>query len=467
MRDARWISLYVVCTGMLMIVLDTTVVNVALPSIARDLGFSQAGLAWVINAYLVAFAGLLLLSGRLGDIFGSKRIFLIGLTLFTAASLACGLSFTAPMLVVARFIQGIGGAMTSAVILAMIATTFEDQGERTRAMGVFSFTASSGGSIGLLVGGAIAQSAGWHWVFLINIPIGIATVAIGSRTIVAVPPAGLSEGADVFGALSITAALMLAIYGVVQIPQDGFSLRVGLCELAALVLFVAFIVRQRLARAPLVPLRLFKTRNIAISNLTNGLVAAALFTFFFLDTLSLRRHGYGSVATGLAFLPFTIAIGAFSLGWAEQITTRFGARRTFIAGIVLATFGMAWLTIATPFGNYLLAVFPPMLILGVGLGIAFPALMIFAMWETGPGDAGIASGIVNTTSEAGGAFGLAVLATAGALWGFTAAFAIATALLVCACGLAFALDDQGIARTTPPSTRSADPEVAEAAGEHT
>lgn len=437
----RWISLYVVCTGMLMIVLDTTVVNVALPAIARELGFTQAGLAWVINAYLVAFAGLLLLSGRLGDLFGNKRIFLIGLGLFTLSSLACGLSFTAPLLVAARFVQGIGGAMTSAVILAMIATTFENQAERTRAMGVFSFTASAGGSIGLLIGGAITQSLGWHWVFLINIPIGIATIAIGSRTIAQPPRVSETEGADVFGAVAITSALMLGIYGVVQIPSGGLSLAVIGEEGCALALFAAFIMRQRTAAHPLVPLRLFKTRNIALSNAANALVAAALFTFFFLDTLMLRREGYNPVATGLAFLPFTIAIGIFSLGWAERLTTRFGERPTFIAGIVLATIGMVWLTIASPLHEYVIAVFPPMLIIGVGLGIAFPALMIFAMWGTDAGDAGIASGIVNTTSEGGGAFGLAALATVATLWGFTAAFAAATALLVVACLIAFRLEE--------------------------
>lgn len=438
-RDARWISLYVVCTGMLMIVLDTTVVNVALPAIARELGFAQSDLAWVINAYLVAFAGLLLLSGRLGDLFGSKRIFLIGLGLFTLSSLVCGLSFSATMLVVARFVQGIGGAMTSAVVLAMIATTFEDQADRTRAMGVFSFTASAGGSIGLLVGGAITQSVGWHWVFLINIPIGIATLLIGSRTILETPRSERDEGADGIGAVAITAALMTGIYGVVQIPIGGFTPRVVWCETIALVLFAAFIARQRSASQPLVPLRLFRRRNIAVSNLANAMIAAALFTFFFLDTLALRKHGYDPIATGLAFLPFTLSIGILSLGWAERLTTRFGVRRTFIAGIVLSTLGMAWLTIATPFAGYLLAVFPPMLICGVGLGMAFPALMIFAMWNTDASDAGIASGIINTTSEGGGAFGLAVLSTVASVWSFTAAFAAATLLLATACALALML----------------------------
>jgi EmrB/QacA subfamily drug resistance transporter len=446
-RDARWISLYVLCTGMLMIVLDTTVVNVALPAIARDLGFSQANLAWVINAYLVAFAGLLLLSGRLGDIFGSKNIFLIGLGLFTASSLACGLSWSATALVVARFVQGIGGAMTSAVVLAMIATTFEEQGERTRAMGVFSFTASAGGSIGLLIGGAITQSVGWHWVFLVNIPIGIATLLIGWRTIISTPGLGLTTGADVAGAIAITASLMTGIYGVVQIPASGFSQRVVACLVISLMLFVAFIIRQRTAAAPLVPLRLFRIRNIALSNAANSLIAAALFTFFFLDTLSLRRQGYDAVATGLAFLPFTMAIGVLSLGWAERLTNRFGAKRLFIAGIALSTIGMLWLTVASRADSYLLGVFPAMLIMGVGLGIAFPPLMIFAMWGTGASDAGVASGIVNTTSEAGGAFGLAILATVGAIWGFTAAFALGAFPLAIACALAFLLEDHAGQRT--------------------
>lgn len=434
-RDARWISLYVLCTGMLMIVLDTTVVNVALPTIQRDLGFLPADLAWVINAYLVAFAGLLLISGRLGDLFGYKRVFLTGLTLFTLSSLLCGLSFSAPMLVVARFVQGIGGAMTSAVILAMIVTTFQDQGERTRAMGVFSFTAAAGGSIGLLIGGGIVQAFGWHWIFLINIPIGIVVFVLGMRTIISVDGVGFREGADVLGAVTITASLMAAIYGILQIPLHGISPRVTVCLVAAFVLFGVFIWRQATAAKPLIPLRIFRTRNIALTNVVNMLIAGAMFTFFFIDTLRLQRAHYDAIATGLAFLPFSIAIGVLSLGWAERLSARFGSKQMLMSGTLLAAIGMAGLAAGATTSNYALGQLAPMLLMAVGLGCAFPPLMIFAMWETSAEDAGAASGIVNTTSEGGGALGLAVFSSVSVAHGFALAFACATVCLAFAVAL--------------------------------
>jgi len=431
MRDARWISLYVLCIGMLMIVLDITVVNVALPSIQRDLGFSQSALAWVINAYLIAFAGLLLLSGRLGDLIGGKRIFLAGIGLFTASSLVCGIAGNSFVLVAARFAQGIGGAMASAVILAMIVTMFQDPRERARAIGVFSFTAAAGGSIGLLLGGAITQSVGWHWAFLVNVPLGIATMVVGRRVIVAPAGIGLREGADLIGALTITASLMLGVYAVVQIPDRGASAPILLCIALALALFVAFPIRQATARKPLVPLSLFRSRDIAAANAMEALLSAGLFGFFFLDALYLRRTlDYGALETGLAFLPVTIASGALSLGWAEQLITHFGARRVLVAGSALSALGLAWLSFASPSAGYFAATFPPMLLIGVGMGAAFPPLMLYAMSGTTEADAGIASGVLATSSEFGGAVGLAILATIASIAGFRWAFAIATVCVV-------------------------------------
>jgi EmrB/QacA subfamily drug resistance transporter len=432
----RWLSLYVMCTGMLMIVLDTTVVNVALPSMQHDLGFTQAGLAWIINAYLVAFAGFLLISGRMGDIFGCKRVFLAGLSIFVVASLLCGLAPNAPFIVIARFVQGIGGAMTSAVILAMIVMAFPEERERTRAMGVFSFTASAGGSVGLLLGGPITQGFGWHWVFFLNVPIGLAVLLFGARSIHAPEGLGLREGADVIGAVTITASLMAAIYGVLQIPAEGLSRDVMLTLAIAALFFAIFIWRQLAASQPLIPLRLFATRNLTVSNVANVLAAAAMFAFFFLDTLRMQRSGYTPAQTGFAFLPFCITIGALSLGFAERLSTRFGAKRVFVAGLLLATFGMIWLTAASRSTNYLLAQFVPMIAMAVGLGCAFPPLMIFAMWDTDAEDAGAASGIVQTTSEGGGALGLAAISSIAAVGGFTAAFACATVLIALATVLA-------------------------------
>jgi EmrB/QacA subfamily drug resistance transporter len=432
--DARWISLYALCTGMLMIVLDITVVNVALPSIQRELSFSQSSLAWVINAYLIAFAGLLLLSGRLGDLVGGKRVFTWGLGLFTGASFVCGVSQNGAALIAARFAQGAGGAMASAVILAMIVTTFEDPRERARAIGVLSFTASAGGAIGLLLGGIITQSIGWHWAFLVNVPVGLATIAIARGVVKASPGIGLRQGADLAGAFTITASLMLGVYAVVQIPERGIaSPAILTCIACSLALFIAFVVRQATARRPLVPLRLFRSRNIAAANIIEALLSGGLFGFFFLDALYLRRtYGYGALETGLAFLPLTVTSGLLSLAWPERLIARFGAQRVLIAGCVLAALGLSWLVLAPASANYVVTTFPPMLLIGVGLGIAFPPLMLYAMSDTTEEDAGVASGVLATSSEVGGAIGLAILATIASTGGYHVAFIGAAVSMIAA-----------------------------------
>ena len=447
-RDTRWISLVVLCTGMLMIVLDSTVVNVALPAIQADLGFAQADLAWVVNAYMIAFGGLLLLAGRLGDLIGTKRVFVAGLVTFTCASLLCGLAWTPALLVAARFVQGIGGAFAASVILAMIVTTFEEGGERTKAMSMFNFTAAAGGSIGLLLGGTLSQLLNWHWIFLINVPIGIAAVAAALRLLPSRGGLGLREGADALGALLITAALMLAVATVVDAPVAGVtSAHTLILAGVALALFAAFLVRETTAAKPLLPLGVFRSRNVAGSNVLQVLLVAGMFGFFFLDSLYLRRVlGYDAVRTGLAFLPVTIAIGALSLGWSARLTTRFGARPTLVAGIASSAIGLGIFAIAPLDAHYLTVLFPAMLLIGIGMGVAFPALMLFAMAAATPDDAGMISGLVNTTAQVGGAFGLAVLATFSASRtrialahgvrealaladGYHAAFAIAAACL--------------------------------------
>ena len=412
-RDTRWLSLYVLCTGMLMIVLDITVVAVALPAIHTDFGFAQSSLAWVMNAYSIAFAGFMLLSGRLGDLIGSKRVFLVGLALFTTSSLLCGVAWDGWVLIAARFTQGLGGAMASAVILAMIVTMFTLPNERARAMGVFNFTASAGGSIGLLIGGAITQSFGWHWVFLVNVPVGIAAMIIGARLLPNDRGIGLREGADAFGAISITLALMLGVYAVVEIPVVGASSpQTVVGGIAAVLLFAAFLVRQATASRPLVPLRLFAARNISGSNAIEALLCMGSFGFFFLETLYLRKFlGYDAAHTGLAFLPITLAIGALSLGFAESLSVKFGARPLLLFGLMLTVAGMAWFSFVPLDGSYVAKLLPPMVMLGVGWGVAFPPLMMFAMSGAMPEDAGAASGILNTSAEVGGALGLAILAS--------------------------------------------------------
>ena len=412
-RD-RWIALVVLCVGMLMIVLDATVVNVALPSIQSELGFSQSSLAWVVNAYLIAFGGLLLLAGRIGDLISRRGVFLVGLAVFTVASLLCGIAQSQELLVGARFVQGVGGAMTSAVILGMIVTMFPEPRERAKAIGVYSFVASAGGSIGLLAGGVLTQGINWHWIFFVNIPIGIATALLALRLIDRDKGIGFGRGADVAGAVLITGALMLLVYTIVKPAADygwgdGRTLALGA---GALALLVAFVAREATARNPLIPLRIFRSRNVSGANAVQALFVAGLFGMFFLGALYLQRvQGYDALETGLAFLPVTLVIGTLSLGYSERLIMRFGARTTLLPGLVLIGAGLALFTQSPVEATYATDVLPVMLLLGTGAGLCFPALMTLAMSGATPSDAGLASGLVNTTLQVGGALGLAVLAT--------------------------------------------------------
>jgi EmrB/QacA subfamily drug resistance transporter len=414
---SRWIALYVLCTGMLMIVLDTTVVNVALPSIQDDLGFSNASLAWVINAYLITFGGLLLLAGRLGDLLGRRTMFLSGLAVFTAASLACGLAHSQGVLVAARFVQGVGGAMTSAVILGMIVTMFSEPREQAKAIGVFAFVASAGGAVGLLVGGVITESVDWHWIFFVNVPIGIATAVLATRLIPRDAGIGFGSGTDVPGALLCTAALMLAVFTIVKpAAEDGWTAGPTLgFGAAAVALLAGFVAREATAGNPLMPLRILRSRNVVGSNLIQVVGAAGMFGIFFLGALYLQRVlGYGPLAIGLSFLPVCVLMGTLSVRYCDVLVTRFGARRTLIPGLVLIMFGLALFSQAPVDGGYLVHVLPPMVLMGIGAGICFPALMTLAMSAATPEDAGLTSGLINTTGQVGGALGLAVLATLSA-----------------------------------------------------
>ena len=414
---SRWIALYVLCAGVLMIVLDVTVVNVALPSIQTDLGFSQSTLAWVVNAYLIAFGGLLLLAGRFGDILGRKSVFMAGLVIFTVASLLCGIAQSQELLVAARFVQGIGGAMTSAVVLGMIVTMFPEPREQAKAMGVYAFVASAGGSIGLLAGGVLTQAINWHWIFFINIPIAIATGVLAHRLINRDEGIGFGDGTDIPGALLITSSLMLGVYTIVKPAADhgwgsGQALAFGAASLA---LLVAFVVREATARNPLVPLRIFRSRNVTGANVLQALLVAGMFGMFFLGALYLQRVlGYDALEIGFAFLPATIVMGVLSLRYSERLIMRFGARGTLIPGMVLVAIGLALFTRAPVHGSYVEHVLPVMILLGLGIGVSFPALMTLAMSGATREDAGLASGLVNTTAQVGGALGLAVLATVSA-----------------------------------------------------
>jgi EmrB/QacA subfamily drug resistance transporter len=413
----RWGSLYVLCVGMLMIVLDATVVNVALPAIQKDLGFSQSSLAWVVNAYLIAFGGLLLLAGRLGDLFSRKGMFLAGLGVFTAASLLCGVAQSQEMLVAARFVQGVGGAMTSAVILGMIVTMFPGPRDQAKAIGVFSFVASAGGSVGLIAGGVLTQIISWHWIFFINVPIGLLTALIALRLLEKDKGIGLGRGADVPGAVLVTGSLMLGVYTIVEPAAKlgwgaGWTLGLGAATFG---LLVAFLVREATAKNPLIPLRIFRSRNVSGSNIIQALTVAGMFGMFFLGALYLQRVlGYDALQTGLAFLPTTLVMGTLSVRYSERLVMRFGARTTLLPGLVLIAAGLALFVRVPVEGNYWIDVLPSMILVGTGVGTAFPALAALAMSGATPRDAGLASGLVNTTVQVGAAVGLAVLATVSA-----------------------------------------------------
>ncbi|HEV7771689.1 MAG TPA: MFS transporter [Conexibacter sp.] len=409
----RWLALYVLCAGVLMIVLDATVVNVALPSMQEDLGFSQTNLAWVVNAYLIAFGGLLLLGGRIGDLIGHRRIFLIGLTVFTAASLLCAVSQTQGMLIAARFIQGAGGAFASAVVLGMIVTMFPEPRDQAKAIGVYGFVASAGGSIGLLLGGLLTESISWHWIFFINVPIGIATALFARRLVAARPGLGLRAGADLPGAVMMTSGLMIGVYAILQVSEKGWTsgevLGLGALSLA---LLTAFVLRQARIANPLMPLRLFRSRNVSGANLVLILLVVGMFGMFFLGALYLQQIlGYDPLEVGLAFLPGTIVMGVMSLYVSGPAVMRFGAKP--VVAVCLASMGGAMLLFArTPVdGHYVVDLLPIMLLFGFGAGLAFPALMQLAMSGADPSDMGLASGLANMSPQIGGAVGLAVLAT--------------------------------------------------------
>ena len=411
---SRWIALVVLCVGMLMIVLDVTVVNVALPNMQGDLHFSQSSLAWVVNAYLIAFGGLLLLAGRLGDLLGRRRVFLAGLIVFTTASLVCGLSDSQGMLVAARFVQGIGGAMTSAVILGMIVTMFPEPSEQAKALGVYAFVASAGGSIGLLAGGVITQAISWHWIFFINVPIGIATGTFATRLLPRERGVGAGQGADALGAALITAALMLGVYTIVKpAAESGWgaptTLILGAVSIA---LVAAFVIREATARTPLIPLRIFRSRNVSGANAIQALLVAGMFSVFFLGTLYLREVlGFDALEIGLAFLPTTLVMGTLSLRYSERLLMRFGPRGTLLPGLVLIAAGLLLFARVPVDGRYVTDVLPAAVLMGAGVGVSMAALMTLAMSGVSPTEAGLASGLVNTTAQVGGAIGLAVLAT--------------------------------------------------------
>ena len=439
-ESKRWWTLGVLCLGVLMIVLDTTIVNVALPSIRAELHFSETSLVWVVNAYMLTFGGSLLLGGRLGDLYGHRRLFMTGLAVFSIASLACGLAGSATLLVAARAVQGVGGALVSAISLSLIMNLFPEPAGRAKAMGVYGFVCAGGGSIGVLLGGVLTGAFNWHWIFLVNVPIGVAVFALCMALIPRSDGHPPRDGLDVPGAVTVTAALMIAVYAVVNGNEAGWTSVQTLALLAvAAALLAAFVAIESRVRSPLMPLGLFRLRSVAASNVIGVLWAAAMFAWFFISALYLQRVlGDDAMQVGLAFLPSNLIMGAFSLGLSARIVMRFGIRAPLATGLLLAALGLALFARAPVDGRFATDVLPGMLLLGLGAGLAFNPLLLAAMSEVDARDAGLASGVVNTAFMMGGALGLAVLASLAAAHTATSAAGMdATAALAAGYGLAF------------------------------
>jgi EmrB/QacA subfamily drug resistance transporter len=409
----RWMSLVVVCLAQLMIVLDTTIVNVALPSIQHDLGFTQGNLTWVINAFLVTFGSFLLLAGRLGDLVGRKRVFLAGVVVFTAASALCGLAPSQGFLIASRFLQGIGAAAQASVILAIIVTEFPEPADRARAMSAYVFTAVAGGSLGLLAGGVLTEALSWHWIFFVNLPIGAATVALGQLLIPNDRGRGLEHGVDWVGSLLVTASLMSAIYAIVQVTAHGWGSAqvLGFGALAA-VLMTAFLIVENRISNPIMPLAILRLRGLVGSSVVRGFLVTGMYSTFFLGTLYLEHilH-YGALQTGLAFLPWTLTVAALSLGVTARLVRQFGPMRVLTGGMVAVIAGLALLGTTGLHTAFFPTLFFAYFLIGLGIGTAFMPLLTIAMADVPAEDAGLGSGIINVSQQVAGALGLAVLGT--------------------------------------------------------
>jgi EmrB/QacA subfamily drug resistance transporter len=410
---ARWLALYVVCLGDLMIVLDGTIVNVALPSIRDDLGFTQTSLSWVVNAYLLTFGGFLLLGGRLGDLFGHRRLFLMGIALFTAASLACGLANSQNLLVASRAVQGVGGAVVSAVAFSLLVTIFTEPADRAKAMGVFGFVLSGGGVIGVLAGGFLTDLLNWHWIFLVNIPVGAAVYVLSLRLLPSGRGPAASGRVDYAGAVTVTAALMLAVYAIINGNEQGWASARTLGVLGAgAALLAVFLALEARVSSPLMPLGLFRNRNVSTANVLGVLMAAGLFAYFFFSALYMQLVlEYTPMEVGLAYLPGTVLWGASSLLLSDRLVMRFGIRTPLLGGLALMTLGLVLFARAPVDGNWAIDILPATLAVGLGAGVGFNPLLLAAMSGVSPEQAGLASGVVNTAFMMGGAVGLATLAS--------------------------------------------------------
>jgi EmrB/QacA subfamily drug resistance transporter len=401
-----------------MIVLDATIVNVALPAIQDDLGFSDAGLAWVVNAYMLTFGGFMLLSGRAADLLGRRSMLMLGLGLFTLASLACGLAMSQSMLVVSRGVQGVGASIVTAVALSMVLALFPEPGERAKAMSVWGFVGSGGGTVGVLAGGIITQSLNWHWIFLINVPIGALVLILARPLLPSTPGLGLRQGLDGWGTAAVVAAPILAVYGIVNAGQEGLLSAVTLaCLAGAVLLSIGFVLVESRVKAPLVPLRVFRSRTVKVSVVLVAMSGASMFGWFFFSPLYARNIlGYDALQTSLTFLPATLTMGALSLGLTARIVGRFGPKRPLVLGMLLFTAGHLMFARAPVDGTFFPDIVVPMFVMGVGAGISFMPLVLIATSEVAPAESGLISGLIATCQLIGGSIGLALLAGVAAAY---------------------------------------------------
>jgi len=411
-RDRRWIALILLCAAQFVVVLDASIVNVALPSIQRDLHFSQEDLQWVVNAYVLMFGGFMLLGGRAADLLGRRRVFMFGLVLFSLASLAGGLAGSQGVLIAARAVQGLGAAILAPAALSIIVVTFAEGAERNKALGVWGAVAGSGGAAGVLLGGILTQSLGWQWVLFVNVPIGIAAAALSPMLLRESRREGVERNFDVAGAITSTAGLVLLVYAVVKAVENGWGSTTTIVLLAIAALFlVTFVVVETRARQPLVPFRVFRIGSIAGANVTGLLMGAALFSMFFFISLYMQQIlGFDALEAGLAYLPLAGSI-VVAAGVASQLTNRLGARPVLVGGMVLVAIGLVWFSQISVGGSYAADVLGPSLLAGWGLGLAFVPVTIASQAGIAERDAGLASGLINTAQQVGGALGLAVLAT--------------------------------------------------------
>jgi EmrB/QacA subfamily drug resistance transporter len=411
----RWLVLVIVCLAQFMVVLDATIVNVALPSIQADLGFSRADLQWVVNGYTLLFGGFLLLGGRAGDLVGRRKIFLVGVTLFSSASLLCGLAQSSEWLIAARALQGLGAALVSPSALAIITTTFEEGPDRTKALGVWAAIASGGAAFGLLLGGILTETLSWEWIFFVNVPVGAGAAALALRYVPESRAPVRPDTFDLAGAVSVTSGLIVLVYAIVKADAFGWgSARTLGLAAVAFALLAAFVVIERRSPAPLVRLGIFRIRSLTVANLVLFAVAGGLFANFFFASLYVQQVlGYGPLKAGFAFLPVTVGIG-FGAGLSGQLIKRIDIRWVTLGGMVMAAAGLLYLSRVPVDGTYLGDLLPGLLLMAVGMGLTFVPITLIATTNTTADDAGLASGLFNTSQQVGGALGLAVLATLAA-----------------------------------------------------